>query len=160
MEIFRYITEESFDAYLWVRHEVAFVIVRYETTIRRTCGSVRSSLTAPARGATFGSEAVATTALRLRTGNHPRGGFPDCQRQRGLRVRLDDMPNISELLQASLRPNKPKTLSGLSQKATQRVQGLDNPLVWAQNAAGEEREPKPIRSFQRNTVSPYRSRLG
>jgi hypothetical protein len=34
------------------------------------------------------------------------------------------MPNISELLQASLRANKPKTLSGLSQKATQSVAHL------------------------------------
>ena len=61
-----------------------------ETNIRRTCGSVRSSLSAPARGVTFGSEAAVTTTLHLRMKKTPRGGFPDCQRQSGLRARLDE----------------------------------------------------------------------
>ena len=43
-----------------VRHEVNPVIVRYEKDIRRTCGSVRSSLSAPARLVTVGSEAAET----------------------------------------------------------------------------------------------------
>ena len=67
------------------------------------------------------------------------------------------MVNPCELSLNVVRLDKPKMLSGLSQKAMQRVQRLNNPLGWAENAAGEEREPKPIRSVQRNTVSPYRS---
>jgi len=42
------------------KDEVA-VIVRYEKNIRRTCGSVRSSLSVLARLATVGSEATETT---------------------------------------------------------------------------------------------------
>ena len=32
---------------------------------------------------------------------------------------------------------KPKMLSGLRQKALERVQGLDNTLSWTHNATGE-----------------------
>jgi hypothetical protein len=122
VQIYRYVTEQSFDAYSWVRREVAQVIVHYEeTSIDRTCGSVRSSLTAPARLATVGSEAAATTPLGLRARRRPRGSLRDCQRQRGRRARLDDMPNPSELLQASLKRYKPKTLRGLRQQARSRL---------------------------------------
>ena len=49
-----------------VRHEVSSMIVRYEKDIRRTCGSVRSSLSAPARLVTVGSEAAETRFPPLR----------------------------------------------------------------------------------------------
>ena len=49
-----------------VRHEVNPMIVRYEKDIRRTCGSVRSSLSAPARLVTVGSEAAETPFPSLR----------------------------------------------------------------------------------------------
>lgn len=43
------------------------VIVRYETEfVRRTCGSVHSSLSAPARLVTVGSEAAETTSPHRR----------------------------------------------------------------------------------------------
>jgi len=84
VSIYRYVTEGSFDAYMWVRREVAQVTVHYgtKTSLNRTCGSVRSSLTAPARLATVGSEAAVTTILSLTTRKRPRGSFRDCQRQR------------------------------------------------------------------------------
>src|ERR1035441_6375370 len=39
------------------------MIVRYDSEVRRTCGSVHSSLSAPARLETVGSEAAETTAF-------------------------------------------------------------------------------------------------
>ena len=48
-----------------VRSEVVMMIVRNEHKfVSRTCGSVRSSLSAPARLVTVGSEAAETTSLR------------------------------------------------------------------------------------------------
>jgi hypothetical protein len=74
-------------------------VVCYETSLRekQTCGSVRSSLSAPARLATVGSEAAETMHLTIPVWKRPRGYFHDCQRHGGQRARLDDMPNISEL---------------------------------------------------------------
>ena len=64
-----------------VRREVAQVIVRYEeTSVDRTCDSVRSSPAAPARLVTVGSEAAVTTALGLQARRRPRGSLRDCQR--------------------------------------------------------------------------------
>lgn len=55
----------------------------------------------------------------------------------------------------AVMPNKPKVLTGLSQKATWWAQGLKFPLSWANNTTGEMRGPNPsIRSVVRNTVSP------
>ena len=50
---------------------------------------------------------------------------------------------------------KPKMLPGLSQKALERVQGLENTLSWTHNAPGGERAPTPFGSPLRNVVSPY-----
>ena len=89
--------------------------------VRRTCGSVRSSLSASAWPATARSKAAETTYFCLTTRKCPRGSFRHCQRQRGGRVRLNDMSNASELLQAPLNPAEPKTLKGSSQKARSRL---------------------------------------
>jgi hypothetical protein len=53
-----------------------------------------------------------------------------------------------------VRSNQPKMLNGWSQQATRRVQGLLGSLAWAPNAAGGQREPNPLGSLPRNTVSP------
>jgi hypothetical protein len=119
VSVFRYVTEGSFDAYMWVRREVAQVIVHYEeTTIDRTCDSVRSRIAAPARLVTVGLEAAATTPLRLRARRRPRGSLRNRQRQRGWRARLDDMPNTGELLQASLRSEQAKDADRLEPKGS------------------------------------------
>ena len=89
--------------------------------VRRTCGSVRSSLSASAWLATARSKAAETTYFCLTTRKRPRGSFRHCQRQRGGRVRLSDTSNTSELLQAPLNPEEPKTLTGSSQKARSRL---------------------------------------
>ena len=95
---------------------------------RRTCGSVRSSLSASAWLVTGTSKAAETTYSCLRTRKRPRGSFRHCQRQRGGRVRLNDRSNASELLQAPLNPAEPKTLTGSSQKACSR---LFPPQTWS-----------------------------
>ena len=47
--IYRYVTEGSFDAYMWVRRESRlFDRVAWLRSLDHTCGSVRSSLSTPA----------------------------------------------------------------------------------------------------------------
>jgi len=103
------------------------VIVQYHEYIivNRTCGSVRSSLSASAWLVTAGSKAAETTAPRLRARRHPRGSFRDCERQCGQGVRLDDRSNTSELLQASLRVERAKGADRLGPKGQcSRLTGL------------------------------------
>lgn len=60
--IYRYVTEGSFDAYMWVRRESCSVdCVARPRGRDHTCGSVRSSLSTPARAVRLGWEAVETT---------------------------------------------------------------------------------------------------
>jgi hypothetical protein len=70
---------------------------------------------------------------------------------------MDGMVNTRELSINVVMSNKPKMLRGLSQKALERVQGLDNTLSWTPNATGGERAPNPFVSTLWNVVSPYRS---
>ena len=65
--------------------------------------------------------------------------------------------NTCELSLNVVMSTKPKMLTGLSQKALEWVQGLDNTLSWTRNAPGGERAPNPFGSTLRNVVSPYRS---
>ena len=63
--IYRYVTEGSFDAFMWVRREsCAFDRVTWPQGPDHTCGSVRSSLSTRAPPAMTGYEAVETTYLR------------------------------------------------------------------------------------------------
>ena len=80
--------------------------------VRRTCGSVRSSLSASAWPATARSKAAETTYFCLTTRKCPRGSFRHCQRQRGGRVRLNDMSNSSELLQAPAGKKRMRLCNG------------------------------------------------
>ena len=60
--IYRYVTEGSFDAYMWVRRESRlFDCVAWPRGLDHTCGSVRSSLSTRAPPAMAGCEAVETT---------------------------------------------------------------------------------------------------
>ena len=70
---------------------------------------------------------------------------------------MDGMVNTRELSINVVMSDKPKMLLGLSQKALERVQSLDNTLSWTANAPGEQRAPNPFLSTLRNVVSPYRS---
>ena len=70
---------------------------------------------------------------------------------------MEGMVNTCELSLNVVRSTKPKMLTGLSQKALEWVQGLDNTLSWTRNAPGGERAPNPFGSTLRNVVSPYRS---
>jgi hypothetical protein len=70
---------------------------------------------------------------------------------------MEGMVNTCELSLNVVMSTKPKMLTGLSQKALEWVQGLDNTLSWTRNAPGGERAPNPFGSTLRNVVSPYRS---
>lgn len=83
---------------------------------KRTCGSAHSSLPAPAHLATDVLEAAGTTYLRLEAKKQPRGSFRDCQRKRGLRVRLDDTPKLNELPQAPRNYQRAKNAERLDPK--------------------------------------------
>ena len=120
----------------------------------RTCGSVRSSLSAPAHPATEALEAAETTYLRLRAKRFPRGSLQGCQRKGGLRVRLDGMSKANELPQAPSNYDEPKTLKGSNQKVLQSAAPL---LIWGtrtHTAAGVEAGTKPSELLERNMVNP------
>src|ERR671939_149963 len=70
---------------------------------------------------------------------------------------MEGRVNTCELSLNVVMSTKPKMLPGLSQKALEWVQGLDNTLSWTPNAPGGERAPHPFGSTLRNVVSPYRS---
>src|ERR1044072_3408960 len=69
---------------------------------------------------------------------------------------MDGMVNTCELSINVVMSTKPKMLPGLSQKALERVQGLDNTLSWTSNAPGGERAPHLSVSTLWNVVSTYR----
>jgi hypothetical protein len=68
---------------------------------------------------------------------------------------MDGMVHICERSINVVMSDKPKMLRGLSQKALERVPGLDNILSWTTNAPGGQRAPHPSLSTLRNVVSPY-----
>ena len=68
---------------------------------------------------------------------------------------MEGMVNRCELSLNVVMSTKPKMLLGLSQKALERVQSLDNTLSWTPNAPGGQRAPNPFGSTLRNVVSPY-----
>ena len=94
--------------------------------IRRTCGFVHTSLSASARLVTVGSKAAGTTYLRPRgRGDGREVVSATASVNGGRRVRLNDRPNVSELLQTPSNPTEPKMLTGSSQKACSRLPHLD-----------------------------------
>ena len=66
---------------------------------------------------------------------------------------MDGRVNTCELSINVVMSDKPKMLLGLSQKALERVQSLDNTLSWTPNAPGGQRAPNPSVSTLRNVVS-------
>jgi hypothetical protein len=125
-----------------------------DNTISRTCGSVRSSLAAPAQPATVVSEAAVTTHLR------PTGRGDDREEvaatasvNGGRRVRLNDRPNVSELLQTPSNPIEPKTLTGSSQKARSRLPHEDLGHTNSMTA-GVETGTNSFVSSERNRINP------
>jgi len=123
------------------------------SNVRRTCGSARSSLSAPAQLVTAVSEAAETMYLCLRAKRQPRGSLLDCERQCGLRARLDDMPKQSELLQAPLIENEPKALTGSNQKVRQSAAPLSILGHADIQTAGVKAGAKSFASSEQNTVN-------
>ena len=127
--------------------------------VSRTCGSVRSSLSASARLVTGASKAAETTYFGLRTRKIPRGSFRHCQRQCGGRVRLNDRSNTRELLMAPLNPAEPKTLTGSSQKARSRLLPSETWSTRILRLPVLEAGTKSFVSCKQNRVSPTSRRI-
>ncbi len=134
------------------------MIVRYEN-VSRTCGSDRSSLSASARLVTVGSKAAVTTYFCLHDTESSARNFRHCQRQRGGRVRLDDMSNPRELLQAPLNPAEPKTLTGSSQKARSRLLPSETWSTRTLRLPVYEARTKSFVSFKQNRINPTSCRI-
>ena len=63
---------------------------------------------------------------------------------------MDGRVNTCERSINVVMSDKPKMLRGLSQKALERVQGLDNTLSWPRNApGGESTSPVPVNLAER-----------
>ena len=136
------------------------MIVRYEhLVVRRTCGSVRSSLSAPARLVTVGSEAAETTTLHRRDEETSARRFPRLQASVRSEGRLDAMPNTSELLTGIVSSEEPKTLIGSGQN--RHAVGCSNLSLEHTDieTAGVEAGAKAFVSLKSNIVNPT-SRLG
>jgi hypothetical protein len=123
--------------------------------LRRTCDSVRTSLSASARLVTVGSKAAETTYLR------PCGRLDGREVVRatasvngGRRVRLNDKSKPNELPKAPSTSVEPKTLTGSGQKASSRL------LHLRLGAHGYPRLPvwkagtKSLVSSPRNKINP------
>src|SRR5215475_6626534 len=100
------------------------------------------------------TEPADTVPTVTRLAPEPRGNgvSASIRRRRGW---MDGMVNTRELSINVVMSTKPKMLRGLSQKALERVQSLDNTLSWTANAPGGQRAPNPSVSTLRNVVSPY-----
>src|SRR4030095_1963615 len=99
-------------------------------------------------------EPADTVPTVTRLAPEPRGDgvSASIKRRRGW---MEGKVNRGELSINVVMSTKPKMLTGLSQKALERVQGLENTLSWTPNAPGGERAPHPFGSTLRNVVSPY-----
>jgi hypothetical protein len=98
------------------------------SNIDRTYGSVHTSLSAPARLVTVGSEAAGTTYLCSSEHGEARERFSaTISVHSGRKVRLDDTSNGSELLEAPLNPEEPKNADRLWPKGN--AAGC-SPLDW------------------------------
>ena len=138
-----------------VRHEVVRVIVQYEDHKMNLQFRLQVALPAPARLATVGSEAAGTTyPLSSRGRRGPRGTLCGCQHQGGRGVRLSDMPNVSELPQASLSLTSQKMLIRLEPKGKQPVASLLSRGTRTFTAAGVKAGAKSFVLLERNVINP------
>ncbi len=95
--IYRYVTEGSFDAFMWVRRESRLLDrLAWLRSLDQTCGSVRSSLPTPALSAMAGQEAVGTTYPDPLGPEHTARCLLSCQHQGGRGARLGGMINRCE----------------------------------------------------------------
>jgi hypothetical protein len=125
------------------------------SNIKRTCGSVRTSLSALARLVTVGSEAAETTYLHSSERRDGRETFSAAASVKGgRRVRLNDKSNTCELLRASLVSKSQRTLIGSGQKA---MQSDASPGIRGTRTTGLPAYKAGTKSFvslQRNRINP------
>src|ERR1039457_6269354 len=122
--------------------------------VRRTCGFVHTSLSASARLVTVGSKAAETTYFRpMGRGDDREVVSATASVNGGRRVRLNDMPNVSELSQVPSNPTEPKTLTGSSQKARSRLPHADLGHTNMMTA-GAKTGTNSFVSSERNRINP------
>ena len=125
-----------------------------EKSIRQTCGSVRSSLSSPARLVTVASEAAETNELRLRARKQLRRSFPSCQHQGGLRAGLGDKSNGSELPTGTVKIKRAKDADRL--KPNGNAVGCSTCVHGTRGqkqTAGVKAGTNSLMLLERNTVS-------
>ena len=102
--------------------------------IRRRCGFVHTSLSASARLVTVGPKAAEATYLRPRGRGENREVLSSTASVNGVAgVRLNDLPNVSELSQVTSNLTEPKTLTRSIQKARSRLSYADLQLTIIMN---------------------------
>jgi len=120
----------------------------------RTCGSVRSSLSAPARLVTVGSEAAETTSLHRRDEEISARRFPRLRASVWSEGRLDEMPNASELPTGIVNSKEPKTLRGSGQNRQRSRCSILSMEHTDIQTAGVEAGANPFVSLESNIVNP------
>jgi hypothetical protein len=123
--IYRYVTEGSFDAYMWVRREsYAFDCVAWPRGLDHTCGSVRSSLSTHAPSAMTGYEAVETTYPDSSGPEHHREVISVLPASRREGARLGGMTNPGEPTINPVKAGQAKDAVKPGPKGTQSVAPL------------------------------------
>ena len=132
------------------------MIVRYEKkTRKRTCGSVRSSLSAPARLATVGSEAAETTSLARQDEEAAVRKPPRLRASMRRGGRLDDTSNTSELPAGTVKIRRAKDADRLKPKRQRsRLLLRSARSTRTQKTAGVKAGTKSFVSWKRNMVNP------
>jgi len=121
--------------------------------IRRTCGFVHTSLSASARLVTVGSKLPGQHTSVQRDEEMAARLSPRLPASTVVGVRLNDRPNVSELLQTPSNPIEPKTLTGSSQKARSRMPHRDLGHTNMMTA-GVETGTNSFVSSERNRINP------
>ena len=122
--------------------------------VRRTCGFVHTSPSASARLATVGSKAAETTYFRsMGRGDGREVVSATASVKGGRKVRLNDMPNVSKLLQVPSNLKEPKALTGSNQKVRSRLPHADLRHTNVM-AAGAKTGANSFGSSEQNMVNP------
>ena len=122
--------------------------------VRRTCGSVRSSLSAPARLVTVESEAAETASLHRCDEEISARRFPRLRASVWSEGRLDEMPNASELPTGIVNSKEPKTLRGSGQNRQRSRCSILSMEHTDIQTAGVEAGANPFVSLESNIVNP------
>ena len=159
VSVYRYVTEGSFDAYMWVRREsCAFDCVAWPQGPDHTCGSVRSSLSTRARSAMTGCEAVETTYPDFLSPEGRREASSALPASRREGARLGGMTNPGEPTINPVKAEQAKDADKPGPKGTQSVAPFHIGGTRTSRLPGESRglPHRVIRAEHGKPVSPPR----